>query len=173
MYLIFFLVLLISALILALFMELAYVTFGLNTDAQELLITVSWFRKAVFVQFQQKGPSKKLSVHLSKQCILSRTIHPKQRHGRNYWSDFHALSLEQARCHAFYGFSDPFLTGISSGFSPAVQSAVPNIPIEMTPDFFSDHAYLIVEAESKINPGKTLVNLLRNKIDKRSNKNYG
>ena len=168
MYLFIFLLCLIFFFVIAFFTELDDVTFDLDTDKSELLIAVFWLSRAVSVRFYKEGVPSTFSQYLLDRRVKSKAIDPsKQRRRGNYRSKIGSLNLERAHCEAFYGFSSPFFTGISNGVFPVIQTIIPNIPIEMVPDFFSDHEYLVVKAKAKLNLGKTAVNLFRSK-NKRS-----
>lgn len=172
MYLFIFVVCLIFFFVFAFFTEPADVTFDLNTDKSELSIAGSWLRRAVSVRFYKKDTSLKFSAYLLDRRIMSKAIDSsKQRRKGNYRSKFNSLDLEQAHCEVFYGFSSPFFTGISNGVFPVIQTIIPNIPIEMVPDFFSNHEYLVIKAKAKLGLGKTAVNLFRSK-NKRSESSW-
>ncbi|QAT50534.1 hypothetical protein EQM14_12590 [Caproiciproducens sp. NJN-50] len=172
MYIFFFILLLISVFLIASFTEPARVVLNLDTDENKLLIRGSWLIQTVSVQFLKKGPCQNFSVFFSDNRVASWDLKSKPKGKRNFFH-IRGLSVEQACCNAAYGFRTPFLTGISSGFSLFIQSIVPNISIDMAPDFFSDHAYLVVKAEAKLNLGKTFVNFILKRPAKRSEKYYG
>lgn len=175
MYIFFFILLLTVVFLIALFTVSARVTLNLDTDENMLSVKSSWLIQTASVQFLKKESRQKVSIFFSGKRIASWNIRlkPKAKKRRRGLFYVRALSMERARCKTAYGFSTPFLTGISSGFPLFIQSIVPNISIEMTPDFFSDHAYLIVRAEAKLNLGRTILNLIRKRPDKRSEKHYG
>ena len=164
MYLLIFFLLLLMVFSIALFTELAYVTLNLNTDNREIKVNIFWLSKMILVQFQKIGPSRKLCLYFFSRLIVNKTVNPPQKTPKkSYLSKVGALELKKANCEVFYGFSSPFFTGISAGLLPLIQSASSFASIIVTPDFFSDHEYLVVNAQSKLNFGKTIVNLLSHK----------
>ena len=164
MYLLIFFLLLLMVFSIALFTELAYVTLNLNTDNRELRVNIFWLSKTILVQLEKTGSSRKLYLYFFHRLIVNKTVNPSQKTPKkSYLSKVGALELKQANCEVFYGFSSPFFTGISAGFLPLIQSASSLASIIATPDFSSDHEYLVVNAQSELNFGKTIVNLLSNK----------
>lgn len=169
MYLFIFIILLLLVLIIALFTEHADVSFALNTDNTEFFITVSWL--FISVSVYNKGMNPELSVYLLKWRITTKPIHLRKKRKKGNSAMVKNLIFEQAYGRVSYGFSSPFFTGISLGFFPAFQALISSIRFQMTPDFFSDHNYLIVNGNAKINLGKTAINFFRGKNKRR--KIYG
>lgn len=87
---------------------------------------------------------------------------------------YEALDLSNTRAKISYGFNEPYLTGIfcaASGFGTVLFRSA---DIELDPVFFPEDEFLRIDAGTDINAGKTLVNMLKNKIANTGRrKNYG
>jgi hypothetical protein len=99
---------------------------------------------------------------------------PLKATGKKQFSlkDFPALALQKTYANIFYGLANPFNTGIANGIISVIQSFVPDVSIIQNPDYIPDNEYVIVKAGTEINLGRTAVNFIKMRRNKRR-KNYG
>jgi hypothetical protein len=63
--------------------------------------------------------------------------------------------------NAYYGFRDPFTTGITCGAFNAALQFINIDSINQMPDFTTVNDYIYIDASAKVNLGSTLLNLSR------------
>jgi hypothetical protein len=66
-----------------------------------------------------------------------------------------------------YGFSDPYITGITCGSINAASELADFVDLSQKPDFMSEDDYIRLDATAKVNIGNTLLNYLKRKANGR------
>lgn len=76
-----------------------------------------------------------------------------------------AIKPKNIHINAFYGFADPFNTGVACGAVGAAIAQFSNIDhFSNNPDFMSEKDYIYIDATARIKVGSTLVNIYKNLI---------
>lgn len=167
-------ILLLATMIIAFFEISAKWTFRLDTDQNMLFLKFYWLYPVFFAKVEMLNYSPHLNIFIFKKCVYSKNYQlDKNKQNQGY---IHSLVLNELYVKTSYGFQNPFSTSIASGIIGILQLNFKNISFFQHPDFLSANEYIIIEAGSLLNVGKTLLNVIRlkhsNKKFKRSNR-YG
>lgn len=114
----------------------------ISLEDENLILTVMLFRKQIFRKELMQGGREKTKGHLS--LKLAGQVKP--------WD---------IRINVAYGFKDPSATGIACGAINVAASLLDVRSLEQAPDFMPGSNYVNIDAEARINPGTTLVNLYK------------
>ncbi len=127
--------------------------FYMDTDC--FCFKVVW-RKIFKMEAELKGIGMHISIYLLNLRIRSGQI----IRGKSGLSMRKALSIDETYLKARYGLNTPYLTGLM--LIPTSIIGMSNMDsFELIPDFFSNHEYIHVEGGTKLNIGKTIINILR------------
>jgi hypothetical protein len=105
------------------------------------MLTLYLFNKRLFNKYFNKGKGKLSSAELAK-LVDSSDIH----------------------VNAYYGFRDPFSTGITCGAINAASQFINIDSINQMPDFTAENDYIYLDADAKVNLGSSLIRLFRFKV---------
>jgi hypothetical protein len=148
-----------------LFYELVIINLDINID--EVLLNLNFYKSFLHVKVHIIDYTPFLSINLFGKQIYSKAIKKsgKRKMKMKYYP---ALDLHGMYANVYYGFDNPFFTGISSGVIQIIQIYFNGIYIAQFPDFLAQKEYIRINAGGKLNMGKTIVNILRIKF---TNKN--
>jgi hypothetical protein len=176
MYFLLFIVLLLAMVVYALFDKRATIAFALDTNRNDMHLLFYWLYPLMMARMEMLHYSPHLTIYLLKTPVYTKTLKSKKNRKTNLFDTAQALQLTEGYAKAYYGLDNPFHTAVTSGAIDLFRSFFPNIPIEQIPDFMPGHEYVVIQAGVKLNIGKTLFRMIRqksqNKIRKRSG-SYG
>lgn len=170
MYLVFFIILVILLFVYFLFKYTLSAFFIFDTDNNDLNINLKWLYPFIELNIKMFEYSPFLSIFLFNKKVYAKTIKPKHKKRRPILDYYRSLNLNDTFVKIYYSLNDPFPTGISFAIIQSIQAFVGDISITQYPNFVSDHAYMIIQSGTKINLGKTVLQLLHIKINKLKNK---
>lgn len=170
MYIVLSLVLLIIIFICLIFTKPVKISFLLDSDKIDMHVSMTWL-PLLKIEAKTIHLRAHISVYIFSKKIISKFI--KKRRGVDK-SVLKALSLQNTCIRTFYGLNEPHLTGMLYGAIGFISSLIEIEALEQFPEFVPINEYLRIEANSKLNVGKTIVNLIQIKFEKsKGRKNYG
>ncbi|MDP4180619.1 MAG: DUF2953 domain-containing protein [Bacillota bacterium] len=134
--------------------------FIFDTEESDMHLTLLWLPplfKAI-VEMVNARPVFTIIV-LNKKVYTKVLKGKKQTFNKRQLLD--KVNPEDFIVNAYYGFSDPFTTGIATGVMSMLSGFADIASINHCPDFTSSKDYIYVDATAKINLGSALLNLLR------------
>lgn len=175
MYFFIFIIFLLGTIIISLFDIPATWKFKLDTNQNIMFLKFYWLYPVIFAKVEMQDYCPYLNVFLFKKQVYSKKYQLFNKSGGNQ-GYIHSLVLNDFYVNTSYGLKSPFSTGIASGIIEILHSNFRNISIFQYPDFLSANDYIMIDAGSLLNVGKTLLNIVRLKYSnnkfKRSNR-YG
>jgi hypothetical protein len=139
------------------------VFFLLDSDEMKMMATMTWLKilkaEVTVVDFKPH-----ISLYFRGKKIYSKIRKKKMKADKSSWR---ALSLHDSKIRTFYGLSQPHLTGIFFAAANFLSSLTETIEIEQFPEYAPLNEYLRIEAETSVNLGKTLFNLISLKINRK------
>jgi len=168
MYIVLFIILLVIIFAYLLFTKPVKVSFLLDSEKMYMHVLMTWL-PLLRVEAKTINLRPRVSVYLFGKKVSSGFMRKRKTSGSDL---IRALSLENTRIKTYYGLSEPHFTGILFGALNFVSSVVESYALEQYPEFVPAEEYLRVEAESDLNAGRTIVNLMKLRKSRRR-KNYG
>jgi hypothetical protein len=176
MYFLLFLILLLAVIVYSLFDKLSVLEFQFDTNRDDMHLFIYWLYPLFMAKVEMSNYSPRIHLYFFKMRIYSKGLKKKAKQNQKSSGIIQLLEFQDSHAVIYYGFKNPFETGIATGVIEFLRSIVSNISISQFPDFIPDHEYLVVQAGSKLNIGITLVRYIRMQFDinktKRSNQ-YG
>jgi len=164
MYFLFFILIVLALFVLLMFYVPAAIKAKINTDNNVYDVFVHWLSPVFKAKLEVEDYKPVLSIKLFDKQVYKKAIKPRKGQGRRKnlsVSDYyHALVLSNSYVDAHYGLNNPFALGIASGIVGLIGSYF-DIDINQSPELFPFSNYLIVNAGTQLNIGKSLFNLLR------------
>jgi hypothetical protein len=147
-----------------LFNKAAVITFKFNTIQDELFLFFNWF-DMLKGKLQMSDYAPFLTVYLFGFKIYSKAVKNtgKKNKKKKLPDYFKSLSIDNSYANIYYGFDDPSSTGITSGIIRILQAYFKGISIAQFPDFIPDKEYVSINAGTKLNIGKTILNYAKYK----------
>jgi len=146
------------------FTAILKVAFTLDTKQENVQLTLLWLYPFLKITANGDAVAPLLSVYLFNKKVYGKELSLKKTNTGN--TDFiKSVSPEDVHFDVSYGFSDPFITGITCGAICAVQDYIRFAAIKQTPDFVSDEDYVYMNATAKVNIGNTFIQFLKLKAD--------
>jgi hypothetical protein len=169
MFILLLLLILIIAVIIAVFVKPVAVSFLLDTNQMDMHAQATWM--PVKVEASVKDYRLFIRVLLFRKKVYAGFLKPgkKRRKGR---VQLEALDLSNTRAFVAYGFNEPYLTGIFSAAADITASLLNAADIELEPAFIPDNEFLKIEARTDLNAGKTLIRILRKKLQRTGRKTH-
>jgi uncharacterized membrane protein YciS (DUF1049 family) len=160
------------------FKKLAMVSLNYDTDSNEYHVTLKWLSPFVTIKVDTFNLSPKLSVFLFKKRIYAKPVQkPMQRKNKiklNTIDYFQAIKRENSYITLNFGLDDPFATSLVCGLIPWLHCFLSDVDITPVPVFLADHAYIDLNAGTKLNIGKTMFSLFKLKQAKQKRRDeYG
>ncbi|HEY8889304.1 MAG TPA: hypothetical protein VIM70_03510 [Clostridium sp.] len=153
-------IILISLLIILLFTVDLRVKIVFDTCKTNLSMTLLWlhsFLKAL-VTIEESKPM--LTLYLLNRRLFKR----KLKAGKSKLNKTDLMKLihsSDVHVNVYYGFRDPFTTGITCGAFTAASQFINIDSINQMPDFTTENDYIYLDASANVNLGSTLLNLSR------------
>lgn len=136
-----------------------YFTFDTNREIMRL--SVYWLRPFIKATVKMADFKPTVTVFIFNKRVYSKAIERKQAHKYDWRSLPAALKLKETKIKTRYGMSNPFSTGIFCGAVETLRAMLGLDNFEHHADFLSENEFVFIEAQSKLNIGKTLFNLLK------------
>lgn len=167
MVLIFLTLLIAVILIILLFTEYLKVKVVFDTCKTDLNMSLSWFHSFLKALVTIENTKPMLTLYLLNKRLFKRSL--KTSKGKKKLNGIELVKLIDSRdmhVNAYYGFRDPFTTGITWGVINAASQFINIDSINQMPDFTAENDYIYLDASAKVNVGSTLINYLssNNKI---------
>ncbi|HEY8889364.1 MAG TPA: hypothetical protein VIM70_03850 [Clostridium sp.] len=167
MSLIFLILLIVVILIILLFTVAVRVKVVFDTSKTNLSLTLIWlhsFLKAL-ITIEDKKPI--LTIYLLNKRLFKMTLFKKGsfkkrlKKGKVNGTRFVKLiDSKDIHVNTYYGFRDPFTTGITCGAINAASQFINIETINHVPDFTTENDYIYFDASAKVNLGSTLLKYL-------------
>lgn len=117
----------------------------------EVFVKILFFKKKLKTDFKQhrqnkiriEGDMEDTSFH------IINTIEVISRHKEHLGKFISIIKPKYVKIEGIYGFEDPYITGILSGFIGAISLLLPAHSIKLNPDFFNKVFNLEVKVEGK------------------------
>ena len=158
-----FLILLVAViLIILLFTVSLSVKVVFDTCKTSLCMTLLWLHSAFKALVTIENTKPMVTIYLLNKKIFTK----KFKTGKGNFSGLEFLRLVDSRdihVNAYYGFRDPFTTGITCGAINAASQFINIDSINQVPDFTAGNDYIYLDATAKVNIGSTLLKLSRHK----------
>jgi membrane protein implicated in regulation of membrane protease activity len=155
----------VMVLVLLLFITAMKVIFIFNSDKANINLTLLWLYPFLKVVVTTEETHPVLVAYLFGKSIVRRDLRRKptreKRRKTNRVELVRQIKPRDVHVHASYGFRDPSITGVACG---AMNMAAQFIHIDSfnnDPDFVAENDYIYVDATAKLNPGITLVKLIK------------
>lgn len=176
MYILLFFLLLLATFVYALFDIYSVIAFQLDTDRNDVHLTIRWLYPFFMAKIAMINYSPHLDMFLFNIRIYSKAVKAKTQQKQNPADMMRKLELKDAYANIYYGLDNPFTAGIACGILGYLSASLKNIALTQFPVFVPEHEYIVIQAGSKLNIGKTSVRFIqdwyaKNKI-KRSDQ-YG
>lgn len=157
----------------SLFEKPAVVNGYLNTNTDELLLTLNWYGSFFKAEINIIKYSPRLSIFIFQKRIYSKAVKKRKGKRKMNLEDIRALVLYDEYATVRYGLDNPFSTGIACGLMEIIQTYFSGIRITQVPDFIPFQEYVEMDAGAKLNIGKTVVNILRLQSERKGEKENG
>lgn len=163
MYLLLFIVLLLSIFVMLAFTRLSTVAMQLDTDRNDFHFLFYWLYPLLKSRVEFSNYRPLLTVYLFNIRVFSKVLraNKKKKQKQPVLDYYHALDLRNLSMKASYGLGNPFTTGIFAGTIGLFAPFLRNAEIVTYPDFFSAGDYISVQASAKMNIGNTVLSMLR------------
>ncbi|MDF2686424.1 MAG: putative rane protein [Clostridia bacterium] len=160
MYFLIFILLLLTLFVIMIFNKAAAITFKFDTIQDKLYLFVNWFDVTAKIQMSDYTPF--LTVYLFKYKIYSKAIKNSGKK-KKILDYYRSLAVDNSYADIYYNFNDPSSTGITSGIIRVLQAYFKGISIAQFPDFIPSKEYVSINAGTKLNIGKTILNYAKSK----------
>jgi hypothetical protein len=158
------LLILFTLLILAFTVALRLV-FVLDTDSERINLTLFWLYPFFKADVENNPSGLLLKIFLFKGKVYERPLLSGAGSGNGGGARLARMAEpENIRINAEYGFSDPFVTGITCGAISAAADNLDMVSLRQKPDFVSGRDYVQMDATAGINLGNMLVKLIGSKF---------
>lgn len=152
------------------FYEPVAVSFLLDTDRMDMHAKALWLR-FIKVEARPVEYSVFIRVYLFNMKIYSGSVKPKNKM-KSKRDMIKSLELSDTAISISYGITNPFLLGVFSAAAGIISSLIDASQLDLEPSFITGTEYLTVAAKTKIMTGKTLINMLRIKLNNTRRKIY-
>ncbi|HEY9063306.1 MAG TPA: hypothetical protein VIO64_22835 [Pseudobacteroides sp.] len=133
--------------------------FIFDTEKSNMYMTLFWLPPLFKAVMEIIDTKPVLTVTVLNKRLLSKTLKSKKQHFDT--QIINKVNPQEFVINAYYGFRDPFSTGITTGLLGAISSLVDIATVRHCPDFTASKDYIYVDASAKINLGNALIKLLR------------
>ena len=136
------------------------VYFLLDSDEMKMMATMTWM-KLIKAQFRIIEMKPHIDLYFN-----GRRIHSKARKKsiKKDWDNLRALSLQDTKIKIFYGLLRPDLSGMFYAAANFIASLADSVEVNQYPEYLPLNEYLRIEAETNVDIGNTLINLLELKF---------
>lgn len=155
-------------LIILLFTAALRILFIFDTENANTNVTLLWLPPLLKVILTLENAKPVLTVYIFNKRVYRNTLKSRERSAakdEKYRPGIMELikitKPNDIHVNAFYGFQDPFATGIACGALNIASQFINIDSIQHAPDFMVENDYIYLDAAAKVNIGSTLVNLYR------------
>ncbi|HEX2939179.1 MAG TPA: hypothetical protein VHO66_09720 [Ruminiclostridium sp.] len=177
MYLIIFILLVLAFIILLMFYVPAFIKAKIDTDINDYDVMIYWLSPIFKAKVEIENFAPHLSIYLFDKRVYKKAVKPQKGQKKFSVSDYYqALELSNSYVNARYGLDSPFATGIASSIVGIIGSYFKNVFVTQSPDFLPFNDYILINAGTQLNVGKSAVNLVKIYADNknsRRNDEYG
>ena len=167
LYLILLIIIVILILLFTKYLKVRVVFDTCKTDLNMTLLWLHTFLKA-WVTIEDTKPM--LTIYLLNKRLFKRRL-IKEKKNLSGVDIIKLIDTREIQVNTYYGFRDPFITGITCGVINAASQFINIDFINQRPDFNTESDYIYLDASAKINLGSSLINYLSSKLRHKS-KNY-
>lgn len=165
-----FLLLIVTSIICLVFIYPMKVSFLFDSSEMIIIVSTSWTHllKAK-IDIDMVNYRVRLLIVLFKKTILNKLTDKR----KNIDSlSLRALSFNDTHIRAFYGLAQPHFTGFLHGALCFINSLTEIVSVELIPNFIPVTEYLRIEAYTKFNIGKTILNFVKLKYKQLKREKY-
>ncbi len=150
--------------ILALFIILLFTIsmrarFIFDTEQSNMYMTLFWLPPLFKATLEIIDTAPVLTIIVINKRLTSKTLKSKKKSLNTQL--IRQVNPQEFVINAYYGFRDPFSTGVATGFFGAISSLTDIASVRHWPDFTAFKDYIYVDASARINVGSALLNYLR------------
>lgn len=145
-----------------LFKYLLLISLLLDTDQNVLNLNIKWLYPFFESNVTMLNNKPFITIFLFNKKVYSK-VSQKREKQKNKTGNYSFPELRDINLRVSYSIDDPFPTGIISICFNAVQLFSKDIIIDQYPDFISDHAYIVLEADGKLNLGDFIIQNLKSR----------
>lgn len=157
-----FILLLLLVLIILIFAVAIRLTFILDTDKEDMKVTLIWLYPFIKLIVKMENARPLLIVCLFKKKVYERIL-KKKRRKRDNMELVRLAKTEDFNVTASYGFVDPATTGVTCAGINIISNLI-GANINNRPNFMPQNNYVYLNANASVNVGQTLVNLIKAKF---------
>lgn len=158
MYFFLFIVLFLVMIVYSMFDKLLVLSFELDTNRNDMHLIIYWLYPIFMAKVIMSEYSPQLNVYLFNLRIFSKNMQVKSQQNKSF---IQYLELEETYANLYYGLSNPFNTAITTSIIQMIKTFTPDVCIIQYPDFISGEEYIVMQAGSKLNIGKTIIRFVR------------
>ena len=150
----------IAIFILLLFLVALRIKLVFDSDKSDINMTLLWLNSLFKALVTIEDTKPILTLYLFNKRIFKRTF----KKGENKPRGMELIKLTNPKdihVNAYYGFRDPFTTGIACGAINIASQFINIDAINHTPDFMTINDYIYLDATAKVNLGSTLIKLFK------------
>ena len=160
MNLIFFVFIIIAIFIILLFLIALRIKLIFDSDRTDINMTLSWLNPVFKALVTVQDTKPILTLYLFNKRILNRTFKKGQNKPRAM-NIVKLINPKNINVNAYYGFKDPFTTGIACGVINIASQFINIDSINHIPDFMTTNDYIYLDATAKVNLGATIIRLFK------------
>jgi hypothetical protein len=131
----------------------------------------SWLNPFIKGFITRHGNQITLTINLFSRKLLVKsyltendTLKLKGRNYRDYINIFKALEISNAKLYSSYGFLNPATTGVLCGTINLISQYINLDEFYNNADFFADHSYFNISAETDVNVLVSITRILTRKL---------
>ncbi len=136
------------------------IMFRFDSEESDINLTLLWLYPILKAVIAKETTGLVLYVYLFNKSIICKPLKARNQKS-NKLELVRRVNPTEVKVDAFYGFRDPFVTGIACGAINIASQYINIDSVSQTPNFVSDKDYIYVDATAKVNMGSAIVNLLK------------
>jgi len=167
-YIIIILMFILLSLVYLTFIKPVIISLLFDTDKTDLHMNLIWLYPFIEIKVEMENYYPAYTVYVFKKKLFKKLILKGKQKENNtkLFSYYNCLKLKNSYVKADYSLNDPFSTSITNMIFNIVQSFTDTVRIMQNPNFIADHAYITIEAGTKLNMGRTATQIVKKKFKK-------
>ena len=157
-----FLIILVIALLILLFTQYFNIKIIFDTYKTDLTMTLLWLHSFFKTLVTIEDSKPMLAFYVFDRRLFERSLAIGKGNHRGI-DLMKSIDSKDVHVDAYYGFRDPYTTGIACGVISAASQLINISSIYQSPDFTADNEYIYLNANAKVNIGSTLIRYLRSR----------
>ncbi|KNY27531.1 hypothetical protein [Pseudobacteroides cellulosolvens] len=133
--------------------------FIFDTEESNMYMTLFWLPPLFKAVLEIVNTAPVLTIIILNKELLSKTLRSKKKSLNTQL--IKQVNPQELVINAYYGFRDPFSTGVATGFLGAISNLTDIASVRHWPDFTAIRDYIYVDASARINVGTALLSYLR------------